>query len=79
MLWGNFARGKKVLIDTSKHLVLEAPHPSPFSVHSGFFGCGHFAKANEYLKKQGIEPIDWRVDVQVQSEAKEDMAADEMF
>ena len=61
MLRGNFARGKKALIDTTKHLVLEAPHPSPFSVHSGFFGCGHFAKANEYLQQQGIEPIDWWV------------------
>lgn len=61
MLWGNFAKGKKVLIDTSKHLVLEAPHPSPFSVHSGFFGCKHFSQANEYLIANGLEAIDWRI------------------
>lgn len=59
LLWGNFARSKKVLIDESKHLVLEAPHPSPFSAHSGFFGCKHFSKCNDYLKKHGKEPINW--------------------
>lgn len=58
MLWGNFAKGKKILIDTSKHLVLEAPHPSPFSVHTGFFGCKHFSKANEYLVEHGRGAID---------------------
>lgn len=51
LLRGNFARSKKVLIDTSKHLVLESPHPSPFSVHSGFFGNNHFHRTNEYLEK----------------------------
>ncbi len=61
MLWGNYARAKKQLIDTQKHLVLEAPHPSPFSAYSGFFGCKHFSKANEYLQQNGIEPIDWIV------------------
>lgn len=59
MLWGNFARSKKSLIDTNKHLVLEAPHPSPFSAHSGFFGCRHFSLCNVYLKKHGKEPIVW--------------------
>lgn len=59
MLWGNFARGKKGLIDTSRHLVLEAPHPSPFSAHTGFLGCRHFSQANEYLKKKGKEGIVW--------------------
>ncbi len=59
MLWGNFARGKKGLIDTTKHLVLEAPHPSPFSVHSGFFGCKHFSRCNEYLRKHEKEEIVW--------------------
>ena len=59
MLWGNYARNKKSLIDTSKHCVLEAPHPSPFSVHSGFFGCKHFSKCNEYLKKHGKKEIVW--------------------
>jgi uracil-DNA glycosylase len=59
MLWGNYARGKKTLIDQSKHLVLEAPHPSPFSAHSGFFGCKHFSLCNEYLKKHNKESITW--------------------
>ncbi len=59
MLWGNFARGKRGLIDTTKHLVLEAPHPSPFSVHSGFFGCKHFSRCNEYLRKHEKEEIVW--------------------
>ncbi len=59
MLWGNYARSKKSLIDTSRHLVLEAPHPSPFSAHSGFFGCKHFSQCNEYLKKYGKEEIQW--------------------
>ena len=59
MLWGNYARNKKSLIDTSKHCVLEAPHPSPFSVHSGFFGCKHFSKCNEYLKNHGKKEIVW--------------------
>ena len=59
MLWGNFAKGKKALIDTHKHLVLEATHPSPFSVHSGFFGCKHFSKCNKYLKKYSKKEIIW--------------------
>jgi len=59
MLWGNYARSKKSLIDTSKHLVLEAPHPSPLSAHRGFFGCKHFSRANEYLKKCGKKPVNW--------------------
>jgi len=61
LLWGNYARAKKSLIDTQKHFVLEAPHPSPFSVHSGFFGCKHFSKANEFLREKGIKEIDWKV------------------
>lgn len=61
MLWGKFAQNKKHLIDGSKHLILEAAHPSPFSAHSGFFGCSHFSKANSYLQKHGQEPIDWSV------------------
>jgi len=61
LLWGNYARAKKSLIDAQKHLVLEAPHPSPFSADSGFFGCKHFSKANEYLSLHGVEPIDWSV------------------
>lgn len=57
MLWGNYARGKKGLIDTRKHFVLEAPHPSPLA--RGFIGCGHFSKCNEILRQNGIKPIEW--------------------
>lgn len=61
MLWGKFAQDKQVLIDGTKHQVLKAAHPSPFSADKGFFGCRHFSKANEYLMKQGIDPIDWKL------------------
>lgn len=61
MLWGNFARAKKQLIDTTKHFVLESAHPSPFSAQH-FFGCRHFSKANELLIRQGVEPIDWKIE-----------------
>jgi uracil-DNA glycosylase len=60
LLWGNYAKQKGAVIDRSKHLVLEAPHPSPFSVHTGFYGCKHFSKANEYLRKNGEGEVDWR-------------------
>jgi uracil-DNA glycosylase len=60
MLWGNFARNKRVFIDKSKHLILEAAHPSPLAGNA-FSGSRHFSQANEYLKKNGIEPIDWRI------------------
>lgn len=60
MLWGAFARKKSVLIDTSKHLILESAHPSPLSAHNGFLGNGHFTKANEYLIAHSRTPIDWR-------------------
>jgi uracil-DNA glycosylase len=59
ILWGNYAKAKGAQIDRSKHLVLESAHPSPFSAASGFFGCKHFSKANEYLKAHGETPIDW--------------------
>jgi uracil-DNA glycosylase len=59
LLWGKFAQEKQTLIDETKHLVLKAAHPSPLSAHNGFFGCKHFSKANEWLVKQGIDPIDW--------------------
>ncbi len=59
LLWGNYARAKKALIDTTKHLVLEAPHPSPFSAHSGFMGCRHFSKTNIYLKETSQPEIAW--------------------
>jgi uracil-DNA glycosylase len=59
MLWGRDARRKKALIDVSRHLVLEAAHPSPLSAHAGFFGCGHFSQANRYLLAHGHTPIVW--------------------
>jgi uracil-DNA glycosylase len=59
LLWGAFAQKKEVLIDTSKHLALKSVHPSPLSAHRGFFGCGHFKKANEYLQSHGRHVIDW--------------------
>lgn len=59
ILWGNYAKQKGAHIDRQKHLVLEAPHPSPFSAYNGFFGCKHFSKANEYLIAHGHEPIIW--------------------
>ncbi len=59
LLWGKFAQEKESLIDTSKHFVLKAPHPSPFSVHRGFFGCKHFSKTNEILRNNGMGEIDW--------------------
>lgn len=58
MLWGNFARSKRELIDASRHYVLEAAHPSPLA-RGAFFGCSHFSKANEMLASQGKKPIDW--------------------
>jgi uracil-DNA glycosylase len=59
MLWGKYAQTKKLLIDTSKHYILEAPHPSPFSAYTGFFGCKHFSLCNTYLKKYGHHAIIW--------------------
>ncbi|MDY0140685.1 MAG: uracil-DNA glycosylase [Bacteroidales bacterium] len=61
LLWGNFAKTKEILIDQSKHLVLKASHPSPLGAYKSFFGCKHFSKTNEYLIKNGIEPIDWEL------------------
>lgn len=61
LLWGGNARAKTKLITNPKHLILQCAHPSPLSASSGFFGCGHFTKANEFLQKNGIEPIDWRI------------------
>jgi uracil-DNA glycosylase len=61
LLWGKYAQNKSALINGSKHIVLMAPHPSPFSAHTGFLGCKHFSKANEILKKEGKTPIDWQI------------------
>ncbi|TDH26385.1 uracil-DNA glycosylase [Segetibacter sp. 3557_3] len=59
LLWGKFAQEKQVLIDETKHHVLKAAHPSPFSADKGFFGCKHFSKTNELLMKDGRDPINW--------------------
>jgi uracil-DNA glycosylase len=59
LLWGKYAQAKESLIDSSKHHILKAAHPSPFSVHNGFFGCKHFSKTNELLRQQGKTEIDW--------------------
>ncbi len=61
MLWGNFARSKKSLIDQSRHFVLEAAHPSPLAGNA-FQGCGHFVRANEILTSQGLEPVSWKIE-----------------
>ena len=61
MLWGNYAQRKADFVDTSKHLVLKAAHPSPFSAHNGFLGCKHFSQANAFLEAHGQTPIDWRL------------------
>ena len=61
LLWGKFAQQKSQLIDDEKHTILTAPHPSPFSVHRGFFGCGHFSKVNQILRQRGENGIDWQL------------------
>lgn len=61
LLWGKFAQNKAQLIDGTKHLILKAAHPSPFSAYNGFFGCKHFSKTNEYLVQNGKQPIDWLI------------------
>ncbi len=62
LLWGNYAMAKRSLIDGNKHLILTAAHPSPLSVTRGFFGCRHFSKTNEYLQRNGKEPINWSLE-----------------
>jgi uracil-DNA glycosylase len=59
ILWGRYAQAKDHLIDTTKHHILKAAHPSPFSAYNGFFGCRHFSRANELLKQQNLAEIDW--------------------
>jgi len=59
LLWGKFAQEKQVLIDATKHHILKAAHPSPYSADKGFFGCRHFSKTNDLLAKEGKDPIDW--------------------
>lgn len=62
MLWGNYAQAKASIIDSRKHFILTAPHPSPLSASRGFFGCKHFSKTNRLLLSVGKEPIDWSLD-----------------
>ena len=62
LLWGRPAQNKKSMLTNPKHLILEAPHPSPLSAFRGFFGSRHFSKTNEYLKANGLEPIDWQIE-----------------
>ena len=61
ILWGNFAKSKKVYITNPKHLIIESPHPSPFSASTGFFGSKPFSKTNNFLIKNNIEPIEWQI------------------
>jgi len=69
MLWGSYAQKKAAFVDSvdkgGRHLVLKAVHPSPLSAYAGFFGCGHFSKANAFLKAHGQKPIDWQLPAQV--------------
>jgi uracil-DNA glycosylase len=62
LLWGLFAQGKEYYIDQSKHYVLKAAHPSPFSAYNGFFGCKHFSRTNELLRFHGMKEIDWSIE-----------------
>ena len=62
LLWGRPAQMKKSMLHNPKHLILEAPHPSPLSAYRGFFGCKHFSQTNAFLEKNGIEPIDWQIE-----------------
>jgi uracil-DNA glycosylase len=61
LLWGKFAQEKQLLIDETKHFVLKAAHPSPFSADKGFFGCKHFSKTNDLLTDEGLTPINWKL------------------
>ncbi|MBE6036865.1 MAG: uracil-DNA glycosylase [Clostridiales bacterium] len=61
LLWGANAGAKKALLENPNHLILSAPHPSPLSAYSGFFGCRHFSRANTFLQANGIAPVDWRI------------------
>ena len=62
LLWGRPAQSKIPMLTNPKHLILKAPHPSPLSAYRGFFGCKHFSQANEFLKANGVEPVDWQIE-----------------
>lgn len=61
LLWGRYAQNKESLIDTRKHYILKAPHPSPFSAYNGFFGCRHFSRTNDILTRHGMDPVNWQL------------------
>ena len=61
LLWGSYAQKKAAFVDTQKHFILKSPHPSPLSVHRGFFGCRHFSKTNDFLIENAMPPIDWEL------------------
>jgi len=69
LLWGSYAQKKGRFIDTHRHRVLRAPHPSPLSAHRGFIGCGHFSATNQFLSRTGQAPIDWHLPPRAQVEA----------
>ena len=71
LLWGRPAQMKKSMLNNPKHLILEAPHPSPLSAYRGFFGCHHFSKTNEFLAQNGLNPIDWQIENKAEQENKE--------
>ena len=62
LLWGRPAQMKKAMLNNPKHLILEAPHPSPLSAYRGVFGCRHFSRTNEFLKENGLAPVDWQIE-----------------
>lgn len=62
LLWGRPAQSKIPMLTNPKHLILKAPHPSPLSAYRGFYGCRHFSQTNEFLKENGVEPIDWQIE-----------------
>ena len=61
LLWGAYAKSKEKLITNPNHLILKTVHPSPLSAYRGFFGCGHFKIANDFLVQNGLQPIDWQI------------------
>ena len=69
MLWGSPAQKKIPMLTNSKHLILKAPHPSPLSAYRGFFGSRPFSKTNDFLRKHGLEPVDWQIE-NIEKQAK---------
>lgn len=62
ILWGKFAQDKEKMLTNKVHLILKAPHPSPYSANTGFFGCKHFSKTNKFLEENNLEEIDWQIE-----------------